>query len=84
MEQKKWNVVYADHDGSAKLTEATTEISESGSFEYGNGKSGLLTVGDFVQAYDLRYCVSDGHMAMLKNHFGKALIEVVELMKVEG
>lgn len=80
MEKKNWRVRYAHKDGRKGTVEATTEISKSGAFEYGNGKSGLLTVGDFVQSYDLRYNHEKNlHLVMPKDYFGSGLVEAEEV-----
>lgn len=79
-EKKNWLVKYDHKDGRKGATEATTEIQKSSCFSYGNGKSGLLTVGNFEQAYDLRYNrEKDLHMVMLESFFGKGLVEAKEI-----
>lgn len=78
-EVKKWVVEYNHSDGRSGTIECITEVGKSGSFDYGNGKSGVLTVGDFVQGYDLRYNSSkDLHVAMLEDYFGKGLVRATE------
>lgn len=78
--KKKWRVEYSHKDGRRGTVEVTTEISESGAFDYGNRKCGLLTVGDFEQPYDLRYIRGeDLHMAMLKNYFGEGIVKATEI-----
>ena len=79
-EKKNWIVKYSHRDGRNGTIEATTEIEESGCFEYGNRKSGLLTVATFTQPYDLRYCrEKDLHMVMLRDYFGDGLVEAQEI-----
>lgn len=79
-EKKEWIIKYDHKDGRKGTIKATTEISQSGCFSYGNGKSGMLTVWDFCQAYDLRYNrESDLHMVMLESYFGKGLVEAKEI-----
>ena len=79
-EKKSWIVKYSHKDGRKGTVQATTEISKSGCFSYGNGKSGMLTVGDFEQPYDLRYnTAKDLHMAMLEDYFGNGLVEANEI-----
>ena len=80
IEKKKWLVAYSHKDGRHGTVEVTTEISESGAFDYGNKKCGLLTVGDFKQLYDLRYLRGeDLHMAMLRNYFGEGIVKATEI-----
>lgn len=80
MEKKNWRVKYSHKDGRSGTIYATTEIEKSGAFEYGNGKCGLLTVGDFMQSYDLRYNHENNlHLVMLKDYFGDGLVEAEEV-----
>lgn len=80
METKKWNVSYSHEDGRNGVVEVTTEITKSGCFDYGNGKSGALIVDGYPNGYDLRYCgEKDLHMAMIKHYFGKGLVKATEL-----
>lgn len=67
---KKWHVKYSHKDGRSGEIQATTEISE---------KSGLLTVGDFSQGYDLRYERGDLHKIMLNDYFGAGLVTATEM-----
>ena len=77
---KKWVVEYDHKDGRKGTIEVTTEIAKSGAFQYGNGKSGMLTVGDFRQGYDLRYCRrKDLDMVMIEDYFGKGLVKATEV-----
>lgn len=46
-ETKKWSVEYSHSDGRAGTVEAVTEVSESGAFEYGNGKCGTLAIDGY-------------------------------------
>lgn len=79
-EIKKWNVEYNHRDGRKGTIEAITEIGDSQSFNYGNGKYGGLVVGDWEQGYDLRYCMEkDLHMVMIKDYFGKGLVKATEV-----
>lgn len=79
-DKKNWIVKYSHKDGRKGTVQATTEIAKSGCFSYGNGKSGMLTVGDFEQAYDLRYNhEKDLHMVMLEDYFGSGLVEAKEI-----
>lgn len=79
-EIKKWSVEYSHNDGRKGKIEVITEVGKSGSFDYGNGKCGALTVGDFMQGYDLRYCSEkDLHMLMLKAYFGRGLVKATEI-----
>ena len=79
-EKKNWLVYYSHKDGRKGTVEATTEISQSGSFGYGNGKGGMLNVGNFAQGYDLRYNLDkDLHIVMLRDYFGDGLVEVQEI-----
>lgn len=78
-EVRNWNVSYSHADGRSGTVACTTEVGKSGAFDYGNRKSGCLTVGDFAQPYDLRYCTEkDLHMVMLKEYFGKGLVKAEE------
>ena len=79
-EVKQWEVEHNHRDGRSGTIKATTEIGKSGAFEYGNGKCGLLTVGDYEHGYDLRYCMADDlHMVMLEDYFGKGLVKATEI-----
>ena len=79
-ETKRWRVKYSHSDGRSGTVEAVTEISKSGSFTYGNGKGGALIINDYPNVYDLRYNREhDLHMVMLKDYFGKGLVEATEL-----
>lgn len=78
-EIKKWSVEYDHRDGRKGIVEVTTEIEESANFQYGNGKSGMLTVGHYKEGYDLRYNTGDLHMAMIKDYFGKGLVRATEV-----
>ena len=79
-EKKSWKVEYSHRNGRKGTIDATTEISKSGAFDYGNGKAGLLTVGNFMQGYDLRYCrAKDLHMVMLEEYFGDGLVKATEI-----
>ncbi len=79
-EIKKWDVEYDHKDGRKGRVEVTTEVHRSGAFDYGNNRGGVLTimqpkgVDSLEQAYDLRYCRGDLHMAMIDEFFGKGLI----------
>ena len=80
IEKKRWLVAYSHKDGRKGTIEVTTEISQSDCFRYGNGKSGLLTVGDFMQGYDLRYNRENNlHMVMLRDYFGNGIVKVTEI-----
>lgn len=79
-EIKKWTVYYSHEDGRSGTVEVTTEVGKSGAFQYGNGKYGAITVGDFEQGYDLRYCTrKDLHRVMLEEYFGKGLMTATEI-----
>lgn len=79
-ETKRWSIEYSHSDGRAGTIEATTEISKSGAFSYGNGKSGALTIDGYPTVYDLRYNSSkDLHMAMIEDYFGKGLVRATEI-----
>ena len=79
-ETKRWCVEYNHKDGRAGTIEVTTEVGKSEAFKYGNGKYGALTVGDFIQSYDLRYnTAKDLHMVMLEDYFGKGLVKATEI-----
>ena len=79
-ETKRWKVAYAHEDGRSGVVEVETEVGKSGGFQYGNGKSGALIVGDFEQGYDLRYSTAkDLHRVMLDDYFGKGLVEATEI-----
>lgn len=79
-ETKKWSVEYSHDDGRSGTVKVTTEVGKSGAFQYGNGKSGALTVDGFTQGYDLRYCNrKDLHMVMLEDYFGKGLVKATEI-----
>ena len=81
METKKWIVEYDHKDGRAGKVEVTTEIMKAGGFQYGNGKGGALTVKGYQPiVYDLRYNRDkDLHLAMIKDHFGKGLVQATEI-----
>ena len=79
-EKKNWLVKYDHKDGRKGTVEVTTEIQGSSCFAYGNRKAGMLTVGNFNQAFDLRYNrESDLHMVMIGSYFGKGLLEAKEI-----
>jgi hypothetical protein len=79
-EKKRWLVEYDHKDGRKGTVEATTEISESSGFHYGNGKCGYLQVDDFGQGYDLRYNHDkDLHTVMLREFFGEGLVKATEI-----
>lgn len=79
-ETKRWKVAYSHKDGRSGTVEVETEVGKSGAFQYGNGKYGVLTVGDFEQGYDLRYSsAKDLHRVMLEEYFGEGLVEAVEI-----
>ena len=77
---KTWKVKYAHNDGRKGTVNVTTELQKGAGFQYGNGTVGRLTVNDFNQIYDLRYCrEKDLHMVMLKEYFGDGLVSATEL-----
>lgn len=79
-ETKKWSIEYSHADGRRGTIKATTEISKSGCFDYGNGKSGALIIDGYPNVYDLRYnTAEDLHMEMIKDYFGKGLVKATEL-----
>ena len=79
-ENKKWRVTYAHDDGRSGTIEVETEVGKSAAFQYGNGKYGVLIVGDFEQGYDLRYSSAKNlHMVMLEEYFGKGLVTAEEI-----
>ena len=79
MDIKKWRVEYDHKDGRSGNIEATTEITKSGAFSYGNGKAGRLTVGNYERVYDLRYNTGDLHQLMLGDYFGEGLVKATEI-----
>lgn len=79
-EVKKWRVTYAHDDGRSGTVDATTEIQQSGGFQYGNGKAGALKVDGQTRGYDLRYASGDLHKVMLNEYFGKGLVEATEIL----
>lgn len=80
MTHKKWKIEYSHADGRSGCVEVTTEIGKSGAFQYGNGKSGALTVDGYTQTYDLRYCgCEDLHMVMIEDYFGNGLVKATEI-----
>lgn len=79
-EIKKWLIAYDHKDGRSGTVEATTEIHKSGGFDYGNGKSGGLTIDGYTFGYDLRYCREKNlHMVMIREYFGKGLVKATEV-----
>ena len=79
-ETKRWKIEYSHSDGRSGTIEATTEISKSGAFDYGNGKSGALIISGYSNMYDLRYnTAKDLHMEMIKAYFGKGLVKATEI-----
>lgn len=77
---KVWEVEYKHTDGRSGNVKVTTEIQKSAAFEYGNGKSGAITVGDYTRYYDLRYNTEkDLHIEMLRDYFGKGLRMATEI-----
>ena len=78
-EVKKWRIEYSHKDGRSGTVEATTEIQQSGGFQYGNGKGGALKVDGQIWGYDLRYASGDLHKVMLDEYFGDGLVEAKEI-----
>lgn len=78
-EIKKWKVEYNHEDGRSGTVVVSTEIQKSAGFQYGNGKAGALTIGSFIQGYDLRYNSGDLHKVMLNDYFGKGLVKAEEI-----
>lgn len=76
---KRWRIEYAHADGRAGTVEAETEITKSGGFQYGNGKSGGLTINGYTTGYDLRYASGDLHRVMLEEYFGEGLVKATEI-----
>lgn len=81
-ETKKWKIQFDHHDGRAGIVYATTTISKSKSFNYGNGLCGILVIDDFNWSYDLRYMIpGDLHRAMINDLFGtRNLVDVSEVI----
>ena len=80
MEIKNWKVEYKHNDGREGELSVTTEISKSGAFDYGNGKSGALIIDGYPNVYDLRYnTAKDLHMQMIKDYFGKGLVSATAI-----
>ena len=53
---------------------------KSQGFDYGNGMCGALTIEGYDNVYDLRYnSDKDLHLAMIKDHFGKGLVQATEI-----
>lgn len=79
-EIKRWLVEYDHNDGRSGTVNVKTEIGKSESFDYGNGKFGLIEIEDFEQVYDLRYNMGkDLHMIMIESIFGKGLKKAIEI-----
>ena len=77
---KKWKVTYDHKDGRSGTVEVETEIQKAPGFQYGNGKSGAITVeGSDPRVYDLRYESGDLHKLMLDDYFGRGLVEAKEI-----
>ena len=82
-ETKKWIVEYRHADGRSGSVKAETEISKSGCFDYGNGKAGALYIDGSPTTYDLRYVNEDDlHRVMIKEYFGKGLVNATELSEI--
>lgn len=78
-EIKNWNVQYSHSDGRSGSVKVITEIYQSGAFEYGNKKAGVLTVDGRTITYDLRYIHEKNlHTVMLKEYFGEGLVKATE------
>lgn len=78
-ETKRWIVAYSHADGREGVVEVETVVEDSGAFKYGNGKCGMLTVGESKQVYDLRYSAEkDYHEMMIRDYFGSGLVEATE------
>ena len=77
-ERKIWLVEYDHKDGRSGTVRVETEVGESGAFEYGNRKAGVLLVDGYANGYDLRYCHGDLHKVMLSNYFGAGLVSAKE------
>lgn len=79
-EMKNWNVQYSHSDGRSGSVKVTTEIYQSGAFEYGNKKAGALTADGYTTRYDLRYNHEKNlHAVMLKAYFGEGLVKATEI-----
>lgn len=77
---KMWMVKYNHNDGRNGKVKVTTEIHKSADFEYGNHKTGSVTVEGYTRYYDLRYCTAqDLHTAMVEDYFGGGLQGVTEI-----
>ena len=71
--KRHFEVCFTNWKGEQKLVDVTTEIMESGAFQYGNGKAGAVYTreGEEIQFFDLRYCMADDlHLAMLMSIYG--------------
>lgn len=78
MQTKRWVIEYDHKDGRAGTVEATTDIVKVEG-QYGNGKSGSLSINGYDNLFDLRYCTEDDlHMAMINQYFGNGLVKAVE------
>ena len=77
---RQWSIEYSHDDGRSGTVNATTEIIKAGGFQYGNGKSGVLSIDGYDNVYDLRYCrEKDLHLAMIKEYFGNGLVKATEI-----
>lgn len=77
---KRWSIEYSHKDGRSGTVNVTTEVGESGGFQYGNGKGGALIIDGYPYGYDLRYSrESDLHMAMIEDYFGSGLVKATEI-----
>ena len=79
-----WLVDYDHKDGRSGRVKVITETSRSGNFDYGNNTSGSLTVGDYMELYDLRYSSNrphskQMHMEMIRDYFEKGFVRAVEV-----
>ena len=78
-ETKKWEVAYSHADGRSGTVNVTTEVQDSGAFQYGNGKAGALIIDGYPTGYDLRYAHGDLHRVMLNEYFGNGLVTAKEI-----
>ena len=78
-EVKNWMVEYDHKDGRSGVIHVTTEIKDSGAFQYGNQKAGAITIGGESRYYDLRYEHGDLHKLMIEDWFGKGLVKIEEM-----
>lgn len=81
IDQKFWVISY-DHDDERKgkvLVKTELHALPEKENQYGKPVCGRLIIGDWDKLYDLRYEKGDLHSIMIKDWFGKGLVDIQEI-----